>query len=556
MIVTSGGLLATSGGSSTLDNEGTFILAGGTLAGGAGAGNGGPIVNNGLISGYGALTSGVGIINNAQITQSGGVLTISAGTSSMTNAGTITMVSGYQLRLSSGTLYNQNTIDLNSSTLAGSGLLNNTTGEIVGPGTITAPFVNSGGVLSVPAGGTNITSAFVNSGAIQLDGFTAVLTGGSITNTNTIQGNGLVSNAVNNTGTIESVGGALTLAGPIQNSAGGLLAVDYGSKLFVSSGLAANLGTINLTGGVFDNNSFALSNSAEISGYGTFRTGGLVNYGVVTLTGGNSTVNGPVTNASGGTINISYNPAIFTGNVINNGFVKSTSTTVTWAGGFTNNGTYRSDPAQNYFSSLANGAAGLVLGGVGDGFFVTGPLATNAGRIDLGATSTMVVDNGTGVLSQSAGTLEMGTGAMLSAGSVEITGGILLADSPAAVITANLIYSSSAASTYQGMLAGSGNSLTLDNPAALLILSGLSNSYAGGTYVEAGSLEITSAGAIPNGTSLTVGAAGTLIFDPSAAGSPVADSSAAAAVPEPSTLALLAVGALGLLGYAWRCHRS
>ena len=249
----------------------------------------------------------------------------------------------------------------------------------------------------------------------------------------------------------------------------------------------------------------ALSNSGEITGYGTFRSGGLTNYSAVTFTGATSTVNGPVTNASAGTINISYNPAIFTGNVINNGFVKSTSTTVTWAGGFTNNGTYHSDPAQNYFSSLANGASGLVLGGAGDGFFVTGPLATNAGDIDLGGTSTMVVDNGSGALSQTSGTLEMGTGATLSAGSVEISGGILLADGLAAMITANLFYSSSSTSTYQGILAGAGNSLTVDGSAAVLVLSGTGNSFTGGTYVEAGTLEVTGAGGTESGTSLSVG---------------------------------------------------
>ena len=108
---------------------------------------------------------------------------------------------------------------------------------------------------------------------------------------------------VNNTGTgtIESMNGTLALSGPLANNAGGLLTADAGSKFLVSSGLAANLGTINLTGGVFDNNSFALSNSGQISGYGTLRTGGLTNHAAIALTGGTSTVNGLVsTNASGG----------------------------------------------------------------------------------------------------------------------------------------------------------------------------------------------------------------------------------------------------------------
>ena len=58
----------------------------------------------------------------------------------MTNAGTVALQLGYQLRLSGSTLTNTGTIDLNSSTLAGSGLLNSTSGTIAGPGTITAPF--------------------------------------------------------------------------------------------------------------------------------------------------------------------------------------------------------------------------------------------------------------------------------------------------------------------------------------------------------------------------------------------------------------------------------
>jgi hypothetical protein len=547
LTVPAGVAYGTNGGSFTLDNEGTFILNGGSLAGGAAAGSGGPIVNNGLISGYGALSSGVGIINNSQISPIGGILTISTGTSNMGNAGTITLVSGGPLHLTSGTLLNTGNIYLSSSTVGGSGLVDNTTGVVTGPGTITAPFQNSG-EINLPAGATNITPPFTNSGLIVLGGAGASITGGSIANTGSIQGAGAVSSQVNNaaTGTIESMNGTLTFFGSLANSAGGLLTADAGSKLLVSSGLAVNLGTINLTGGIFDNNSFALSNSAEVSGYGTVRTGGLINYHTVTLTGAASTVNGPVTNASGGSISVSYNPAIFTGAAVNNGFIKTTATTVTWAGGFTNNATYLSDPAANYFSSLANNSTGLVQGGNGDSFIVTGAVS-NAGQIDLGGTSTMVVGNGTGVLSQSAGTLEMGTGATLSAGSVEISGGILLADGPAASITADLIYDSASPSTYQGILAGTTNSLTVNGPGALLVLTG-SNTYAAGTNVVAGTLIVKSPAAVRDGTSLTVGAAAVAIFAPTVpSGQAAASDSPASPVPEPGALALLASAAVIVL---------
>ena len=280
LTVPGGFALGTNGGSATLDNEGTFILASGSLAGGQSAGNGGPIVNNGIITGYGVLTSGVGITNNNQINVSGGALVI-AGTSTASNLATISLESRYLFSLGGSTLTNLGTVNLNPSMISGNGLLNNTGGNVEGPGTIGVAFQNSGGVLSVPVGATSITQPCVNSGVIQLAGFTADLTGGSIANSGSIQGNGLVSNAVNNTGTIESIDGTLTLAGSLVNAAGGLLTADNASKLLVSWGLAANNGTINLTGGVFDNNSYALSNSGQISGYGTIRTGGLTNHGTI-----------------------------------------------------------------------------------------------------------------------------------------------------------------------------------------------------------------------------------------------------------------------------------
>ena len=86
--------------------------------------------------------------------------------------------------------------------------------------------------------------------------------------------------------------------------------------------------------------------------------------------------------------------------------------------------------------------------------------------------------------------------------------------------------------------------LVLAGPGTL-VLSG-TDAYSGGTMVEGGTLTIATASALPAGSSLTVGAGGTFIFDPSFTAAPAAvplvaaPAIAAAAVPEPDTLALLA----------------
>ena len=94
----------------------------------------------------------------------------------------------------------------------------------------------------------------------------------------------------------------------------------------------------------------------------------------------------------------------------------------------------------------------------------------------------MLVGNGAGLLTQTAGDLEIGTSATFIAGTVQINGGTLLADRTRRIVNASLVYDSSAASGYQGMLAGAGNSLIVNNENAMLTLSG-SDTFGGGTTV-------------------------------------------------------------------------
>ena len=366
----SGGTLTVN---TSMDNSGVFELAGGTLTGN------GTLANNNLVSGFGTIGGSGGFVSNALLTQNGGNITLT-NTGANANYGNIDLATPYQLRLNGANLSNSGTINLNSAVVTGTGTLNNTYGGVIaGRGTISSNFSNSGGVLAVGSSTTNITKAFSNSGAIQLGGPTASLTGGTITNTGTIEGVGSVGNSISNTGIVRAGAGTLTLSGAsVGNNAGGLMTAPAGGTILAANGMSANAGTVNLTGGTFDNNNHALTNTGQISGYGTLRTGGLSNQGSMTLTGGTTTVNGNLTNAAAANLKVAYNPAIFTGNVVNQGTVKTTQTTVTFAGSYTENGVFISDPSNNYFTDVVIGANGYWTGGAGDNFFISGNFVNNS----------------------------------------------------------------------------------------------------------------------------------------------------------------------------------
>ena len=140
----------------------------------------------------------------------------------------------------------------------------------------------------------------------------------------------------------------------------------------------------------------------------------------------------------------------------------------------------------------------------------------------------------------------------------------ILSDAGTLTINGNILGTTN--SNDQLILGGAGNCVvngTISGNGSLakigtgsLIFSG-TDSYTGGTNVNAGTLYVTNSNAIADGTSLSVGAGGTLIYDPSqaVAGSMQHASQgkglAVAPVPEPGTLALLIAGAV--VGLAvWR----
>jgi hypothetical protein len=352
-----------------LDNQGTINMYGGTLSGG------GLLTNNGSITGYGTIQGLNGFNNNGYLTQSSGDLVLTGSVNR--NDGNINLASGRFLTLSGPVWVNLNNfgnINLNNAIVRGEtgSLINWAGGMIFGNGVIASNFENRG-VVVVNNGITRIANAFNNSGLLQLTSYTANLAGGVITNTGSIEGNGNIGNVIANTGIIDAIGGTLSLGGITNNNMGGLMTASTGNKLLVTQGMATNAGIINLTGGTFDNNNHVMNNAGQVSGYGTFRTGGLSNTGTITLTGTNgstTTVNGSVINDVAGRMEVAHNPAIFTGNVTNYGTFKTTQTNVTFAGTFTNDGAYISDPATNYFHALSIGANGYMQGGLGDNFFI------------------------------------------------------------------------------------------------------------------------------------------------------------------------------------------
>lgn len=299
----SGGSLTQQGSVNLLGasrNDGSWTLAGGSVD------TAGTLTNAGLLSGHGTIAGSSAFVNTGLLQQNGGALEL-ATTGANLNSGNWDLQSGGQLRLTGAVLTNQGALNLNGGTVSGTGTLNNVAGGTVsGRGSITATFSNAGRLV-VAGGNTAVVKPFVNSGSVVLADAGATLSGGAISNSGRIEGQGQVASAVTNAGSVEAKGGTLWLGGAVTNA--GRLRSASGSELVLGSGLASNAGTIELAGGSVDNNGFALSNAANgrITGFGTLRAGSITNLGQVQLSGGASALHGSFVNDTGSATLLSGN---------------------------------------------------------------------------------------------------------------------------------------------------------------------------------------------------------------------------------------------------------
>ena len=353
---------------SGLTNYGTVTLTDGTLGG------------TGTTNAFGAQLNGRGtintdMINNGTMTTTG-LLTV---TGTTVNLGQISIGSAENLRPQGG-LSNSGIIDLSGGTVTTSNAVTNLPGGVIqGAGTVQAPLANNGGIIHAKnstlnisdlsggnvAGGElqvdgnarlHIISSFTSSGVAVLNGSTATLMGGQMTNTGTLRGQGYVTNDLINSGIIRAESGLVTLSGVISNTGQGHIEASAGSTVFCTQGLSTNAGTISLTGGLFDNNARELTNHGNIVGRGTVRSGLLDNQGIIHIADGDTDIFAEITNSNN--FSITACTATFFELVTNSpsGVIVNTNGTARFLAGLVNEGQISGINATlDFGSGLLNG---------------------------------------------------------------------------------------------------------------------------------------------------------------------------------------------------------
>ena len=462
--ISGGTFSATNASYGALYNSKTATVTGGTFTGkGYGINNASGGTAN--ISGVSITAEGTGIINAATLsitsTASGkttgtitntGSLNISGGTT-----GAITNNSGGTVYISRGTTgaITNNSTSTRSMSLAGTSY------------TVTI------GISSNSSGGTTVVS--VNNtvaGTIVIKGYSSTYKAtisGTVTNSHasgtvTVYGNGVISGATTNAGTLNVEGGTtgeITNTGTTNVKSGSTFAITNSGTVNVSNGSASgitNSGTVNVTGGTVDAPQGITSSggSVNISGgkvqgsHGISSSGGsvsissgtvkgtasggdgvyLTSTSTLTVTGGTITgSDSGIQSAGTGAINISGSPSMsgvvgiwnaggasltisggtFTGN-------SSYGGAYTTSGGTITGGTYAGQGYGIRITAGTTSISGVTISATGTGII-------NAGTLDLSATVTDVNNSGTGTVEVKGGETGAIANTSTSESAIKISGG-------------------------------------------------------------------------------------------------------------------------------------
>ncbi len=373
--------------------------------------------------------------------------------------------------------------------------------------------------------------------------------------------------------------------------------VTVNHNLSSANDMAALLGVISGSGGLIKNGSNY--GTLILGGSNTFTGNVTVDNGILEITNGSALGTGPksvtadlgtngncqiVLNGSGGNINLPANITFVTSNQSVNGTLFNDGGNNTISGSFT----ITSGGGATWFVSNSGSltiAGNLMPSTTGRSLYLSGPAnGTVSGRILNGSGNNVlglqVMGPGTWTLTGSntfsagtkieGGTLVINADAALGAGTAAVTfsadgalessGTVTLSPSRGIVIDSGATASLDAPSgtmTIEGPISGAGGAL-IKHGSGVLVLSG-SDSFTGGTTVEAGTLILTAADVLPAGTSLIVGPDGTSLFVLGSSEPSLADNAAIAApdrprgsaesVPEPGTRALLIAAVCSACAY-------
>ncbi len=483
-------------------------------------------------------TGGAGrLILTGANTYTGGT-TINAGTLQLGNGGTTGSIIGNVA--DNGTLaFDRSDVVTFPGVVFGTGALTQAgTGSTIltGNSTYSGGTTIAAGTLQLGNGGTSgsITGNVADSGALVFDRSDAVTFAGVISGTGTVTK--LASNTTTLTGNSTYTGNTTISAGTLQLGDGG------------TSG--------SIVGNITDNAALAINRSdtvtlpGTISGSGTLTqagTGTTILTATNTYSGGTTISVGTLQLGNGGTTGSIFGNVADSGNLAFNrsdvvtfpGIV-SGSGTLTQAG----TGTTILTAANTYAGSTAINAGTLQLGNGGTTGSILGNVADN-GTLAFDRSDTIIfpgVISGSGTVAQigpgtttlnaansyaggttfAAGTLVAGNNSALGSGALTVqpnavgpttldnTATTSLANAVILSPSANLIMAGSNALTLTGAISGAG-SLTKDGSSLLILAS--DNTYAGGTTINSGTLQIGNGGATGTVGSGPVLDDGALVFN-------------------------------------------